>query len=186
MTLFINLSVQSSLEAVITRVAFLDTALLGHKSDNMNPTSTIDPRPSSKSSETDSKLNDSVTQINDASPPEKEKATAETDDNLQQEEYPDGGTKAWLVAAGASCSLFCTMGFVNVFGVFQAYYMYNQLKDESPDKISWIGSIQAFLVFASGIIGGPLFDRYGAWVRTSFLSSPLPPISSFSSYAVKY
>jgi MFS family permease len=59
---------------------------------------------------------------------------------------------------------FCTLGYSNSFGVFQAYYMLHQLQNETPDNIVWIGAIQAFLVFASGIIGGPLFDRYGAWV----------------------
>ncbi|GJC99151.1 Riboflavin transporter MCH5 [Colletotrichum higginsianum IMI 349063] len=88
-----------------------------------------------------------------------EKITRSTDD-----EYPEGGTRAWLVAAGTAGILFCSLGYTNSFGVFQAYYMRNQLRDHTPDDISWIGSIQAFLVFASGAIGGPVFDRYGAWV----------------------
>jgi hypothetical protein len=80
--------------------------------------------------------------------------------------YPEGGLKAWLVAGGTAAVLFCTLGYTNSFGVFQTYYMLHQLADESPDNISWIGSTQAFLIFATGAIGGPLFDRYGAWVRS--------------------
>lgn len=77
---------------------------------------------------------------------------------------PDGGTQAWLVAAGTAGVLFCTMGYTNSFGVFQAYYMTHQLQNETPDRIAWIGSLQNFLIFASGAIGGPLFDRFGARV----------------------
>jgi hypothetical protein len=79
-------------------------------------------------------------------------------------DFPDGGTKAWLVAVGASSVLFCTMGFTNAYGVFQAYYMYHQLSDHGADDVAWIGSIQAFLIFAAGAIAGPLLDRYGTWV----------------------
>ncbi|KAL0938465.1 monocarboxylate permease-like protein [Colletotrichum truncatum] len=81
-----------------------------------------------------------------------------------EDDFPEGGTQAWLVAAGTASILFCSLGYTNSFGVFQAYYMRNQLSNHTPDDISWIGSIQAFLVFASGAVGGPIFDRYGAWV----------------------
>lgn len=77
---------------------------------------------------------------------------------------PDGGLRAWMVAAGTAGILFCTMGYANSFGVFQAYYMSHQLQNETPDRIAWIGSLQNFLIFASGAIGGPLFDRFGAKV----------------------
>lgn len=79
---------------------------------------------------------------------------------------PDGGLEAWLVAAGASCVFFCGLGFANGWGVFQEYYMAHQLREESVDNVAWIGSISAFLSFLAGGAGGPLFDRYGAWVRS--------------------
>jgi len=81
-----------------------------------------------------------------------------------EHDFPEGGLRAWLVAAGTAGILFCTLGYSNSFGVFQAYYIHNQLRDHSPDDISWIGSVQVCLVFALGVIGGPIFDRYGAWV----------------------
>jgi hypothetical protein len=77
---------------------------------------------------------------------------------------PDGGLRAWLVAIGTACTFFAALGFSNAFGVFQQYYITHQLRDQSPDKVAWIGSISAFLQFAASAIGGPLFDRYGAWV----------------------
>ncbi|KAL7934335.1 major facilitator superfamily domain-containing protein [Trichoderma chlorosporum] len=75
---------------------------------------------------------------------------------------PDGGTQAWLAAAGAGAIFYCCLGLSNSFGAFEEFYLANQLRDESPDKISWIGSLSAFLQFAMGMLGGPMFDRYGA------------------------
>ncbi|KAK3990677.1 riboflavin transporter MCH5 [Cladorrhinum sp. PSN332] len=77
---------------------------------------------------------------------------------------PDGGTRAWLVAAGAGFAFFSTLGLMNSFGVFQAYYQENQLKNETPDKIAWIGSIAACLQFILGGLTGPIFDRIGVKV----------------------
>lgn len=86
---------------------------------------------------------------------------------------PDGGLRAWLTTAGTACTFFAALGFANSFGVFEEYYLSHQLKDEPADKIAWIGSLSAFLQFATGAVGGPLFDRYGAWVcsPTIYLTS---------------
>jgi hypothetical protein len=88
--------------------------------------------------------------------------------------FPDGGRQAWLVAAGTAGIMFCSLGYTNSFGVFQAHYMRYQLRDYSPNDISWIGSTQGFLVFASGAIGGPIFDRYGAVVSRFVFPPQLP------------
>ncbi|CAI7583883.1 unnamed protein product [Penicillium glandicola] len=80
------------------------------------------------------------------------------------EKAPDGGLQAWLTTAGAACTFFAALGFANSFGIFEEYYLSHQLKDQSADKIAWIGSLSTFLQLASGAVGGPLFDRYGAWV----------------------
>lgn len=75
-------------------------------------------------------------------------------------DFPEGGFRAWSVAAGAGGILFCTFGYANAFGyalhsfvcslhkltlssVFQEYYMSHQLSSESPSSISWIGSLQS-------------------------------------------
>lgn len=47
---------------------------------------------------------------------------------------------------------------INSYGVFQAYYETNLLSDHSPKTISWIGSIQTFLILFVGAIIGPLYD----------------------------
>ncbi|KAJ3496703.1 hypothetical protein NLG97_g2464 [Lecanicillium saksenae] len=94
-----------------------------------------------------------------SSTPETKEAVAQPDD-----EFPDGGLRAWLVVAGGASIFFCCLGFGNSFGTFEAYYLKHQLKGQSPDNIAWIGSVSAFLPFVTGALGGPLFDRYGAAV----------------------
>ena len=42
--------------------------------------------------------------------------------------------------------------------MFQTYYETNPLWHESPSSISWIGSIQAFLLLVVGVVSGPLYD----------------------------
>lgn len=49
-------------------------------------------------------------------------------------------------------------GTVNAFGVFQTYYHIGFLSNESPSNISWIGSIQSFLLLVIGVFTGPLYD----------------------------
>jgi MFS family permease len=49
-------------------------------------------------------------------------------------------------------------GIINTFGSYQAYYETNLLSTSSPSAISWIGSIQAFLLLMVGALTGPLYD----------------------------
>ncbi|KAL1410599.1 hypothetical protein Q8F55_004616 [Vanrija albida] len=94
---------------------------------------------------------------------------------------PDGGRDAWLCVLGTTMTGFtqfgmCTLSLVpagsdadaeaaaNSFGVFQAYYVSGPLAAYSPSAISWIGSMQMFLMFFGGIFIGRLFDRHGPHV----------------------
>lgn len=45
--------------------------------------------------------------------------------------------------------------------MYQEYYQTHQLISESASAVSWVGSLQAFFLFAGALVGGPLFDRYG-------------------------
>jgi hypothetical protein len=88
-------------------------------------------------------------------------------DSQDKDEFgpaPEGGARAWLVAGGGAAIFFCTLGFANSFGAFEEYYLTHQLQGDSPSKVAWIGSLQSFLQFFTGMFGGPLFDRYGAKV----------------------
>ncbi|KAJ2919884.1 hypothetical protein MD484_g581, partial [Candolleomyces efflorescens] len=74
------------------------------------------------------------------------------------EDFPDGGLRAWLVVVGAMCNTFATFGYVNSWGVFQAYYQSSVLNNSPPSDIAWIGSVQYSLVFFPSIFVGRLFD----------------------------
>ncbi|CAG7916277.1 unnamed protein product [Penicillium olsonii] len=73
----------------------------------------------------------------------------------------DHGLRAWTVVIGAWCCLFCAFGWVNAIGIFQEYYQNNQLSSYSASSISWILSLEPFVLFAAGLVTGRLFDNYG-------------------------
>ncbi|OSD05114.1 MFS general substrate transporter [Trametes coccinea BRFM310] len=87
-----------------------------------------------------------------------EKAPASPPVDEGDSECPDGGLKAWLCIFGIACGLCATFGFVNSWGVFQAYYEELTLRNRSPSDIAWIGSIQYACVFMPGLAFGRLFD----------------------------
>ena len=58
-------------------------------------------------------------------------------------------------------------GIVNMYGVYQTYYA-SSLPSSSPAVISWIGSIQAFLLFLVGALVGPIYDS--GYVRSLLVS----------------
>ncbi|KAK7444102.1 hypothetical protein VKT23_015499 [Stygiomarasmius scandens] len=94
-------------------------------------------------------------------------------------DHPDGGLEAWLVLFGTMCSTFTTrFGYVNAWGVFQAYYQHTILAEHSPSSIAWIGSIQYSLVFLPGLVVGRLFDL-GYFRIVSVLSSVLLLVATF-------
>lgn len=69
---------------------------------------------------------------------------------------PDGGLQAWTQVALAHLVIFNTWGYINSFGVFQNYY--SQTLGHPPSDISWVGSIQIFLLFFIGTFSGRATD----------------------------
>ncbi|KAH0364829.1 MFS monocarboxylate transporter-like protein, partial [Aureobasidium melanogenum] len=72
------------------------------------------------------------------------------------EPAPDGGLQAWTQVAMAHLTVFSTWGWVTSYGVFQEYYRTSLGLD--PSAISWIGSIQIFLLFFLGTFSGRALD----------------------------
>ncbi|KAL4748264.1 hypothetical protein BDW72DRAFT_180887 [Aspergillus terricola var. indicus] len=72
---------------------------------------------------------------------------------------PNGGLVAWLHVVAGFMLFFNTWGMLNTFGVFQTYYESGALFHRSSSDISWIGSIQAFMLLLVGFITGPIYDR---------------------------
>jgi hypothetical protein len=74
---------------------------------------------------------------------------------------PDGGLAAWLVILGVWCCSFCSYGWMNSIGIFQEYYQDHLLRGYSASTISWIPSLEVFLMTAMGPFVGLIYDRYG-------------------------
>lgn len=72
---------------------------------------------------------------------------------------PNGGFVAWLQVACGFFMFFNSWGLINAFGVWQNYYSSTLIPNSSNSNISWIGSIEAFLLCCTTIFAGPLFDR---------------------------
>ncbi|KAJ7474844.1 MFS general substrate transporter [Mycena latifolia] len=85
---------------------------------------------------------------------------------------PDGGFQAWATVAGSFLIMFCGFGYGTSFGVYQDFYVRKYLLDSSPSAISWIGSVNIFIVLSGGLIAGRLHDRgyfYSLMYGGSFL-----------------
>ncbi|KAJ7246927.1 MFS general substrate transporter [Mycena rebaudengoi] len=72
---------------------------------------------------------------------------------------PDGGFQAWATVLGSFLIMFCGFGYVSSFGVYQDFYVRKYLLHSSASAISWIGSVNIFIVLSGGFIAGRLHDR---------------------------
>ncbi|KAH7060468.1 MFS monocarboxylate transporter [Macrophomina phaseolina] len=79
-----------------------------------------------------------------------------TPSTFRDDPPPDGGLKAWLQVLAGHLTLFCTWGYLNSWGLFQAYYVseYNL----PASTVSWVVSIQIFMIYVLAGISGRLFD----------------------------
>ncbi|KAI9052573.1 hypothetical protein LZ554_003916 [Drepanopeziza brunnea f. sp. 'monogermtubi'] len=76
-------------------------------------------------------------------------------------DFPDGGWEACLVVLGGWLCLICSFGWINCIGVFQEYYQESLLLGYSSSTVSWIPSLEVFMMFLGGPVFGKLFDNYG-------------------------
>ncbi|KAL4910763.1 hypothetical protein BDW74DRAFT_184490 [Aspergillus multicolor] len=78
---------------------------------------------------------------------------------------PDGGLLAWSTVVGAWCGMFVSFGWISCIGVFIDYYKTHQLQDVSTSAITWITSLEYFMMFFGGPFVGIIFDNFGPrWV----------------------
>ncbi|KZL65779.1 riboflavin transporter MCH5 [Colletotrichum tofieldiae] len=90
--------------------------------------------------------------------------------NVDVEDYPEGGKAALVVLFGTWCVLFCTFGLGNSIGVFQTYYVNHALRQYSSSTVSWITSFMQWTLNFMPIVltnkwWGFAFDKYGArWI----------------------
>lgn len=83
--------------------------------------------------------------------------------------------RSWLAVAGAFLALYCTVGFLNAFGVYQEYYSSGLLEAYTDSDISWIGSVAIFLLYIGSPVAGILVDKLGPTVSNT-AKRQLPPL----------
>ncbi|KAL8709928.1 MAG: hypothetical protein Q9220_005378 [cf. Caloplaca sp. 1 TL-2023] len=133
-------------------------------------------------------MNEDREQASDASNPEKaalEGAPISTKEPAG-DDIPNGGFHAWMQVFGASLLVFNSWGIVNSFGLFQTYYETDLLASQSSSAISWIGTVQAFLLIIVGVVSGPFYDR--GYIRTLIVLGTLLVVFGMmmTSIATKY
>lgn len=69
---------------------------------------------------------------------------------------PDGGLLAWTQVLMGHICIMNTWGYINSFGAFQAYY--TSTLGVPSSQISWIGTIQVWLLFFIGTVAGRATD----------------------------
>jgi MFS family permease len=62
------------------------------------------------------------------------------------------------VAISHSLTWFVTRGLNFAFGSFQSFYTLTFIPSSTASAISWVGTIQSWLLIACGLLSGPLFD----------------------------
>ena len=82
--------------------------------------------------------------------------TASDTSARQPGKVPDGGAMAWVQVLLTHIVFFNTWGVANGYGIFQQYY--TETIGQTESAISWIGSVQVFLLFVIGVPAGRLTD----------------------------
>ncbi|XMA13951.1 hypothetical protein WAI453_006742 [Rhynchosporium graminicola] len=97
--------------------------------------------------------------------------TARNEEKLSVEDIPvseeppiilsEFNLRSTILLTGSFLGLFCSVGFVNAFGIFQEYYSTHILSHKSASDISWLGSFNVFCMFGATAIVGYLNDKHG-------------------------
>lgn len=82
---------------------------------------------------------------------------------------PQDGRAAWLQVLMGHIIIFNTWGYINSYGVFQTYYVAH-LGHPASD-ISWVGSVQVFMLFFIGTFSGRATDA--GYFRPVFITGLL-------------
>lgn len=77
-------------------------------------------------------------------------AKTKLDGGEEKADYPEGGTRAWLVVLGAWCAMAPAMGFLNTLAILQAWISEHELPEYSDSKLGWIFSCYSFFLYFCG------------------------------------
>lgn len=93
---------------------------------------------------------------------------------------PNGGLQAWMQVLMGHLVLINSWGYLSSFGFFQAHY--TSTLNATPSAISWIGSMQIFLVYLVGTFSGRALDA-GHFHKILALGSLLQIVAVFTTSA---
>lgn len=97
---------------------------------------------------------------------------------------PNGGTQAWMQVLMGHLVLINGWGYLSSFGLFQVHY--TTTLNATPSAVSWIGSMQIFLVYLVGTFSGRALDA-GHYHKVLAIGSLLQIIAIFTtSVATQY
>lgn len=100
-----------------------------------------------------------------SAPPDAQELQRYSTSATDNETYPEGGLRAWLVVLGCWLALIASLGLMNTLATFQSYLISHQLAAYGEGTVGWIFSIYTFVVFFLGLYIGPIFDKYGPrWI----------------------
>ncbi|KAF8701693.1 hypothetical protein AX14_000339, partial [Amanita brunnescens Koide BX004] len=81
------------------------------------------------------------------------------DPGREPADFPEGGLRAWMTLIGSFLFQFCSFGYTNAFGSYNDYYVRIYLGEKyTSSQISWIGSVQIFVILLMGLVSGRAFD----------------------------
>lgn len=99
-------------------------------------------------------------------------------------DFVEGGLRGWMAVLGGAIMSFCTFGVVQAFGVYQDYYTRSSLTEKTASQISWIGSVQVFLLFSVGLPASRLMEA-GYYHHTAAAGTLIYSASMFWLSAIK-
>lgn len=70
------------------------------------------------------------------------------------DDFPEGGWRAWSVVLGAWCAMIPSMGMLNTIGVLEAWIGENQLAALPKSQTAWVVSLYSFFLYIGGSCAG--------------------------------
>ncbi|KAF9306626.1 hypothetical protein BGZ74_004788 [Mortierella antarctica] len=82
--------------------------------------------------------------------------------DVEEPEFVDGTMRGWVIVFGAFFAQMISMGFCNVYGVFQNHYLNHKFQGRaSTFELAWIGSLAIMALDIAGPFTGAICVHFG-------------------------
>ncbi|KAF8933678.1 hypothetical protein BGZ52_007041 [Haplosporangium bisporale] len=96
------------------------------------------------------------------------KGTSSTDieqlapNQIEEPDFVDGSVRGWVIVFAGFFAHMISMGFGNVYGVYQNYYLNNTFQDRASSfQLAWIGSLTMMTLDVTGPFTGAICVHFG-------------------------